>query len=144
MYKVRQYPHGTFSWAGVMTSDAERSIAFYTALFGWTTTDLELAPGMTLTMFQLEGEPVAALNRMTPELIAQGFPVQWSNEVTVSDVNALAEVVTAKGGAIVFGPMAMFDHGSMLCIQDPRRGGAESLAGGARRSAPVSSIGRAP
>ncbi len=119
MYKVTKYPHGTFSWAGVMTSERETAIDFYRNLFGWETADLTLAPGMDLKVFQLEGENIAALSWMTPEMIEQGIPSHWLCEVTVDNADALVDVVTDTGGTILFGPMDMFYKGRMLYIQDP-------------------------
>ena len=48
-----------------------------------------------------------------------GVPSHWSNFVTVDDVDALADVVTANGGTILYGPGDVFDSGRMVQIQDP-------------------------
>lgn len=115
MYKVTKYPHGTFSWADNSSTDPDKAKAFYEALFGWSKFDIPIDDKHTYTMFQLQGDNVAALSDMLPE----GVPSLWFNYVTVDEVDPLAEVVTSNGGTIVHGPWDVFDSGRMLHIQDP-------------------------
>ena len=112
---MTKYPHGTFSWAENSSTDPETAIAFYQDLFGWGKYETPIDERNTYTMFQHQGENAAALSGMIPE----GVPSFWFNYVTVQDVDALADVVTENGGAIIFGPMDVFDSGRMLHIQDP-------------------------
>ncbi|MCY3831598.1 MAG: VOC family protein [Chloroflexi bacterium] len=119
MYKVTKYPQGTFSWSDNTSTDAEAAKAFYMELFGWGALDLPLGEGMFYTMFQNEGEHAAGFAAMMPDMQAQGIPSHWTNYVSVDDVDALADVVTANGGTIVFGPMDIFDSGRMLQFMDP-------------------------
>ena len=83
---------------------------------------------MTYTMFQLQGEHAAALSRMMPSMQEMGIPSHWTNYVSVDDVDALTDVVTANGGTILYGPMDIFDSGRMLHIQDPTGGAAWLVA----------------
>ena len=122
MYKVTKYPHGTFSWADNASTDAEAVKVFYMTLFGWGKQEVPMGGGMTYTMFQLEGENVAALSPMMPEMQAQGIPSHWSNYVSVDDVDALAAPVTDNGGTVVAAPFDVFDSGRMMYIQDPTGG----------------------
>lgn len=122
MYKVTKYPHGAFSWADNSSTDAEATGAFYMALFGWDKQEVPIGENITYTMFQLEGENVAALNQMMPEMQEQGIPSHWANYVSVDDVDALVDVVTDSGGAIAAGPLDVFDSGRVLYIQDPTGG----------------------
>ena len=119
MYKVTKYPHGAFSWADNTSTDPEAAKAFYTDLFGWGKIEISMGEDMTYTMFQLQGEHAAALSRMMPSMQEMGIPSHWTNYVSVDDVDALADVVTANGGTILYGPMDIFDSGRMLHIQDP-------------------------
>ena len=115
MYTVTKYPHGTFSWAENSSTDPGKAIAFYQDFFGWGKYEIPIDENHTYTMLTLEGENAAALSDMLPE----GVPSFWFNYVTVDDVDSLADVVTANGGTIIFGPMDVFDSGRMLHIQDP-------------------------
>ncbi len=40
MQEITKYPHATFSWIDLGTTDAKAAKAFYTTLFGWTTHDI--------------------------------------------------------------------------------------------------------
>ena len=89
MYKVTKYPHGTFSWADNSSTDAETAKAFYMELFGWGKNEIPISEDMTYTMFQHQGENVAALSGMMPQMQEMGIPSHWTNYVTVDDVDAL-------------------------------------------------------
>ncbi len=119
MYRVRKYPHGTFSWADNSSTDPEAAKTFYVDLFGWGKSEIPIGENMTYTVFQLEGEDCAALSGMMPDQLQMGVPSHWNNFVTVDDVDALVDVVKANGGLVVYGPEDVFDSGRMLHIQDP-------------------------
>lgn len=119
MYKVTKYPQGTFSWADNTSTDAEAAKSFYMELFGWDKIDEPIGGDMFYTMFQNQGEHAAGFAAMMPDMQAQGIPSHWTNYVSVDDVDALADVVTANGGTILFGPMDVFESGRMLQFTDP-------------------------
>ncbi len=119
MYKVSKYPHGTFSWADTSSTDTAASRQFYMGLFGWGIVDIPVGAGMTYSMFQHQGENVAALSEATPEAREQNIPSHWSCYVTVDDVDAILPVATANGGTVIFGPMDVFDSGRMAFVTDP-------------------------
>ena len=119
MYTVTKYPHGTFSWADTSSTDSAAAKQFYMDLFGWSKFDIPIGEGMNYTMFQHQGQNVAALSDATPEALEQNIPSHWSCYVAVDDVDALLPVVTANGGQIIFGPMDVFDSGRMAFLMDP-------------------------
>ncbi len=119
MYTVSKFPHGAFSWADNSSSDPAASKAFYLALFGWEHIDIPIGEGMTYTIFQLDGANVCALSGMLPDQLRAGIPSHWNNFVTVDDVDALAAVIEAHGGKLVYGPVDVFDSGRMLALEDP-------------------------
>ena len=119
MYHVTKYPHGTFSWAENISTDAEPASAFYQDLFGWTRQEIQLGDSMSYTMFKLGDDKVAALVPMPPEMRAAGASSFWSVYVTVDDVDAVAPSVTALGGKVLFGPADVSDSGRMLYMEDP-------------------------
>ena len=122
MYRVTKYPQGAFSWADNSSTDPEAAKAFYQALLGWDKDEIPMdpvMPGATYTMFRLDGAYTAGLAGMMPQMREAGVPSHWSNYVTVEDVDALAEVVTAEGGTILYGPGDVFESGRMMQIQDP-------------------------
>ncbi len=119
MYTVTKYPHGTFNWADTSSTAPTAAKQFYMDLFGWDKTDIPIGNDMTYTMFQRQGQHVAALSQATPEALEQNIPSHWSCYVAVDDVDALLPVVTANGGQIIFGPMDVFDSGRMAFFMDP-------------------------
>jgi len=115
MYTVTKYPHGTFSWAENSSTDPDLAVAFYMDLFGWSKYEIPIDENNNYTMFQHQGQNVAALSGMLPE----GVPSLWFNYVTVNNVDALVQVVTDNGGTITYGPWDVFDSGRLLHIADP-------------------------
>jgi hypothetical protein len=123
MYKVSKYPQGTFSWADCTSTDAAKAIPFYHAVMGWSSRDEPIPGGGVYTMFQCDGETVAAISQMSPEQASNGMPSVWLNYVTVDDVDAMAAKIPALGGTLTLPPMDVMDEGRMLLLQDP--GGAQ-------------------
>ena len=122
MYTVSQYPHGTFSWAENNSTDAAAAKAFYQALLGWDKDEMPMDPAnpsLTYTMFKQDGAYTASVAPLMPSVQEMGIPSHWHNYVTVADVDAMAPLVTANGGTILYGPGDVFDSGRMLQIQDP-------------------------
>ncbi len=50
---------GTFCWFECTTREDEACIAFYTALFGWTTSSMDMGPAGTYTLFHNHGDQVS-------------------------------------------------------------------------------------
>jgi len=117
MSKRTSYTAGTPSWVDLTTSDAEGAKAFYTALFGWTFIDMPVPNGSVYTMLQKDGSNVAALSAASPD--QAGIPPHWNTYITVDDVSAAAEKVTALGGSVHVPPMDVMEAGRMAVIQDP-------------------------
>ena len=55
------YAPGTFSWAELVTSDADAAKGFYTTLFGWSYEDQPIGDGSVYSMAARGGSTVAAL-----------------------------------------------------------------------------------
>ena len=122
MSDAKSYPHGTFSWTDLMSTDAAGAKEFYTSLFGWTPVDLPIPQGGVYTMMQQDGKDVAALSQMGTEQQAQGMPSMWNSYITVDDVDAASAKVTELGGTVTMGPFDVMDAGRMSVIQDPTGG----------------------
>ena len=128
MFRVTKYPHGTFSWADMSSTDAAASKSFLTALLGWSFVDIPIGEGAheVYTMFSLDGENVAALSQHSPEMQEQGIPSYWNNYISVDDVDALLPRIEELGGKVMAGPFDIFDSGRMIVLSDPL-GAAVSL-----------------
>lgn len=105
-------------WTELSTSDLAASREFYGTLFGWRceTDPREEAGGYTLA--HIGDAPVAAL---TP-LYSAEQPVGWQVSFATADADATAEAARRAGGALLAGPMDVFDMGRFAMLADP--GGA--------------------
>jgi predicted enzyme related to lactoylglutathione lyase len=106
---------GKFVWHDLVTPDALSAGKFYEQLFGW----------------QIEYQGKYAVVRNGDKLIAGILQVEpaegrereavWIPSVSVSDVDAAAELVRANGGKILKGPVDMEQRGRAVLISDPQR-----------------------
>ena len=117
MGKRTEHAPGTFSWAELMTSDAEGAKAFYTGLFGWDIEDSPIGDGEVYTMLRVGDDYVAALFQPPPE--RSGQPA-WNQYVTVEDADAAADRAKELGATILGGPFDVLEAGRMAVIQDPQ------------------------
>ena len=67
--------HGAFSWCELMTTDANAAKDFYTKLFGWTTEEMSVTPGMTYTVVKVGGKGIGGIMSMPSQ--APGMPPHW-------------------------------------------------------------------
>lgn len=113
---VTRFPHGTFSWADIFSTDVSKSKVFLTDLFGWQSQDLPTEPGRPdYTMFSLDGKYVAGGS----QTFDSSMPSFWSSYITVSNVDEIIEKVQHKGGKVIMPAMDVLDSGRMATIQDP-------------------------
>lgn len=119
MANVTSYPHGTFSWADLQTTDGAAAKSFYTNLFGWQAVDMPLPGGGVYSMLQQDGKDVVGLGEMQPEQKAQGMPPVWNSYISVDDVSAVTAKVGELGGTVIAPPFPVMDAGQMAVIQDP-------------------------
>ncbi|WP_405484749.1 VOC family protein [Nocardia sp. NBC_00511] len=83
-------------WVDLFTSDADRAIAFYGELFGWTAERAGEEFGGYIT-FRKDGKAVAG--GMTND--GTGGPDQWTIYLQSSDAKATADAAVAHGGMVV-------------------------------------------
>ena len=81
------YAPGTFSWAELVTSDADAAKAFYTSLFGWSYDDRPIGADMIYSMAERDGKTVAALYASGEQ------PPHWNCYVTVASADETAAKV---------------------------------------------------
>jgi predicted enzyme related to lactoylglutathione lyase len=92
---------GKVVWRELMTQDVASAKAFYSAMFGWTATDMDMGPDQPPYTILAIGE------RGVGGLTAAGeAPMSsWMSYVSVPDVDAAIATATARGGSVLFGPM---------------------------------------
>jgi uncharacterized protein len=105
-----------FSWAELVTSDADAAKDFYTRAFGWTYEDNPVGDGQVYSMALSEGEHVAAL-------YTADQPPHWNCYVTVASADETAEQAAAGGATIAAEPFDVMDAGRMAVFIDPTGAG---------------------
>ncbi|MFZ4826175.1 MAG: hypothetical protein ACOYLB_02360 [Phototrophicaceae bacterium] len=68
MYQVTKYPHGTFCWAELQSSDQAAATAFFQALMGWELNALPLGEYGFYNMMMQDGLPITAIASMPADL----------------------------------------------------------------------------
>jgi uncharacterized protein len=108
------YPPGTFSWAELVTSDADAAKSFYSQLFGWDYDDQPTGPdGPVYSMAQRDGHSVAAL------FGDESQPPHWNCYVTVGSADETAQKARDLGATVVAEPFDVMEVGRMAVIMDP-------------------------
>lgn len=112
------YRPGAIVWRETMTTDLARTTAFYTELFGWKTKDADMGPMGIYRLFSAGEKQVAGSMQIGPDM--KGVPSCWVQYISVTDVDAAAERVTANGGKILMGPADIPNVGRFVMITDPQ------------------------
>ncbi|HEX2294120.1 MAG TPA: VOC family protein [Actinomycetota bacterium] len=118
MPETSSFPHGTFNWIELSTTDTDAAKTFYSELFGWETEDSPV-PGGVYTMCKKDGAYVGAIQSLQEEMRSQGHPPFWMSYVSVDDVDSAAARAEELGGKVVAPPFDVMDAGRMAIVQDP-------------------------
>jgi predicted enzyme related to lactoylglutathione lyase len=110
------YAPGTFSWAELVTSDADAAKGFYTTLFGWSYDDQPIGDGSVYSMAALDASTVAALYASSEQ------PPHWNCYVTVTSADETAAKAAELGGSVIAEPFDVFTSGRMAVLSDPTGG----------------------
>lgn len=106
------YAPGTFSWAELLTSDADAAKAFYTRVFGWEYRDNPVGDGQVYSTALRDGKDVAAL-------YASEQSPHWNCYVTIESADATAARASELGATVAAEAFDIFDVGRMAVIVDP-------------------------
>jgi hypothetical protein len=98
----------------LMCTDPAAGAAFYTALFGWTVTELKVM-GMTVRRLTL-GD--AVLGAIMPFDASLGFPSHWVPYMQVASVDDTCRRVSELGGQVCMGAMDI-PPGRFALANDP-------------------------
>jgi predicted enzyme related to lactoylglutathione lyase len=118
MAKRDKSPIGAPCWVDLLTSDTDKSRAFYCELFGWVAE----APAEEFGgyfMFSKDGVPVAGCMANQP---GSFMPERWSVHLATDDARKTVDAAVAAGGQALVAPMDVGDIGTMSFVADP--GGA--------------------
>jgi uncharacterized protein len=108
---------GTLTWSELTSRDADRNLAFYGDVLGWTTETVDMGEMGPYHLIQVSGRSVAGCMQMD-ESFPDDMPTHWMTYFAVGDVDATCAQCTELGGAV---PVPPFDTpvGKMAVLTDP-------------------------
>ena len=136
--KIETYQAGMPSWTDLATSDEAGALAFYSGLFGWSFSAVEMgAANYTIVS---KGEKQVAGAMPLSALPRQDVPPHWMGYVSVPDVDEVVAAAKANGGGAPAEPVELEGVGRFAFISMCRRFSALSSwplpAPGLSRAAP--------
>lgn len=107
---------GGLTWGDLRSSDPDAAIAFYAAVFGYTTQGLEAA-GPDYRMFALAGEetPLGGMGGMMGQ---EGIPSHWLVYFGVADTPEAVAAAEQAGGGVMLRDLNT-PYGRMAALTDP-------------------------
>lgn len=111
------HPNGRFVRHDLMTTDPDASVAFYSALFGWTSRAISIE-GFPARVWLSGGERIGAqITLREPQI-----PPHWQAMVAVDDVHAVCARAESRGFTILERPLKIPGQGTFAVMADPRSG----------------------
>ncbi|AHG88787.1 Glyoxalase-like domain protein [Gemmatirosa kalamazoonensis] len=107
---------GPFVWHDLMSAEPARSVAFYEALFGWTTEARHVGSAGSYTYIQAGAHPFGGVVPLDPRF---GVPAHWVSYVCVDDVDGTCARAAAAGGKTCIPPTDIPNVGRFAMIEDP-------------------------
>jgi predicted enzyme related to lactoylglutathione lyase len=95
----------TYCWSELITTDLDKSKAFYKAVFGWDAED-QGPPGgpPAYTEYKVSGRSVGGMMPKNDTMPAD-MPPNWGVYFAVADIDATVDKAQKLGGALFFGPV---------------------------------------
>jgi predicted enzyme related to lactoylglutathione lyase len=111
---------GEFVWTEIASNDANKTQAFYEAVFGWSFKSGDAASGMDYREFSTGGDrPVGGLYQINPEWFGGNPPPpHFMTYVAVDDVDQNATLAEELGGTVLK-KLDVPNVGRMAIIKDP-------------------------
>ena len=98
------------------STDAAKAKTFYSSLFDWKLSDMEMGNGMTYTTFKPTGDSPGGGMMQHPQ---PGAPSAWLPYVLVDDVKAAAAKAKTLGANVVVETQEVPEMGWFSIITDP-------------------------
>jgi predicted enzyme related to lactoylglutathione lyase len=111
--------HGRFVWYELMTTDLTAAKIFYASVVGWGARDAS-TPSLPYTLFTIGKAFAAGLMGLPEDARKMGATPRWIGYVGVNDVDAAAEWVRRRGGAVYVPPTDVSDLSRFSVVADPQ------------------------
>ena len=119
MPAIEKHGFGAPCWFELATSDQDGADKFYSQLYGWEVRSSPLPFGGRYSIYQIDGQDVAAGYTLMPDMVKANVPPHWSVYFNVEDVDSTAARVAELGGKTMCPPMDVMEHGRMVVCSDP-------------------------
>lgn len=108
------------AWDELHTKDREKAEAFYNALFGWTTTPVEMGPEYTYHLLNRadNGQMFAGSHLQGPEEASQ--PSFWLVSLESDDVDKATAKASELGATVIMEPADIPGTGRFSVLMDPQ------------------------
>jgi predicted enzyme related to lactoylglutathione lyase len=108
---------GRFVWHELATNNVRQAVSFYSELFGWNTSEMDMGPAGKYTMLKSGETNVGGMMALSS---AEKMPPHWRTYCTVPDVDAAARRATQLGGKVLVPPTDIPDVGRFAAVADPQ------------------------
>jgi uncharacterized protein len=108
---------GRFVWHELATNDVKQAVAFYSELFGWSTSEEDMGPMGKYTMLKSGDKGVGGMMSLMP---GEKAPPHWRTYCTVLDVDAAARRAGQLGGKVLVPPTDIPKVGRFAVVADPQ------------------------
>lgn len=105
---------GSLGWVELMSRRPERSVDFYTTVFGWSVNASE-----HYTQWGLDGADFGGMVTMDDKFPPE-VPPHWLPYFAVADVDASAATATEAGGTVLMEPTTVPDSLRIAVLRDPQ------------------------
>jgi predicted enzyme related to lactoylglutathione lyase len=109
---------GVFVWDELVVDDVDAAKAYYSAVLGWTTGEMEGAFGTYTMVRGASGTDAAGILPRPPNMPAGG-PAFWLAYLGTADVDATAARATELGGTVMAEPFDIPGVGRIAILADP-------------------------
>lgn len=107
---------GDFVWFDLVTDDTRAAKTFYARMFGW-----DFSRGEEYSVIRSDGEYIGSI-AYDAELDDSAADALWIASLSVPDVDAVVQSVTASGGKVLVAPEDLEGRGRSAVIEDPQGG----------------------
>ena len=110
---------GRFVWRELVVKNQAEASAFYSSVFGWKASTVDMGGGYRYTVLKNGEKDVGSLVAPPAD---RDVPPNWLTYITVDDVDDVAARVPSLGGSVLMGPYDAPSIGRVAIVADPQGG----------------------
>jgi predicted enzyme related to lactoylglutathione lyase len=110
------YKFGTFVWHEVHSNDVDKSLAYYSEVLGWKSSEMDMGGGNKYLMLSTQDDKMQMGILKSP---MEGTPPHFAQYLSVEDVDGMAKKVEDAGGKVLV-PGTDIPVGRFAVVADPQ------------------------